>query len=144
MQSRTLNADAVSIMSRICLVGTCQRLPDILAKYPTGPCRTVRSSLNTLNTPVRARYQLNTGTRYFGKIGNNPIPVPRVPVYLRPQYRGYGYLVRYGLDPGNRHFGKFDIFPTDARHFGKFGVSSILVPDPSVNSVNRYRYPTPR
>ena len=56
----------------------------------------IRDSLNTLNTPVRARYQLNTGTRYFGKIGNNPIPVPRVPVYLDQNTGGTGICsVRY-------------------------------------------------
>ena len=55
----------------------------LLGKYPTEP--------RVFGTEIHhsGRYELDSGTQNFGKFGMNSIPVPRVPVYLRPQYREY-------------------------------------------------------
>ena len=75
------------------------------------------------------RYDLNTGTRHFGKFGTASIPVPDNSVSsVRPQYR-YPTLRydRYGLDSGTRHF-------------SNFSTTSIPVPDTSVSSVRPPKY----
>ena len=86
---------------------------------------------------------IRTGTRHFRKFGPNSIPVPDISSvrtqYRYPDtsvriYRGYtgDYLpcrsVRYNLNTGTRHG-------------GKFGATLIPVPDTSVRSV-RTQYPT--
>ena len=90
------------------------------------------------------RYELNTTTRYNGKFGKTSKPVPDTSVvpylvryryfldnntggtgicWVRPHYRAeHSGMVRYELN-------------TCTRHFGKFGTTSIPVPDTSVTSV---------
>ena len=89
-------------------------------KYPTEPHRSVRCSLNTLpNTPVR--------------FGTNAIPVPRVPVYPLPQSWRYGYLFGTNSAPVSATSVSSVLFDTGTRHFGKFGIVSVPVPDTSAS-----------
>ena len=124
----------------------------LLGKYPAEVLGEVRYGLNTLpNTTERS--------------GTRSIPVPdasvssvrtRVPVYHRPQYRGYGYFfgsasipvlgtsvtsvrTRYRYPTLGYLWYKIDVC---TRHFGKFGTTSTPGFDRSVSSVRpKCRYP---
>ena len=71
--------------------------------------------------------------KYTPDTGIRSTKIPGVSVSVRPQYpTEYSSMVRYEVDTGTRHF-------------GKFGTNSIPIPDTLVSSVLiRYRYPTLR
>ena len=78
------------------------------------------------------QYQLDAGTRGFGMLRT---PTPNFPPGAGIPWKkipGAPVFVRYGLDTGTQHFGKFGSF-------------SIPTPDTSVTSlVFQHRYPTVR
>ena len=97
--------------------------------------RKIRHGLNTvLETPVyKVRYELDTGTRHFGKFGTVSTPVPGNLVRV---YRGHNCpteVVLYDHDtlPNTPVWVGTNSIPVP-RHFGEFSTTSLPAPhDPS-------------